>query len=73
VEVLDVLEAEDREVVINTKPKAWNFGTVGQGLDVMRLVWPQDRHVFSSQTKDVQHSVPGRPKAEYELGPPKKV
>jgi hypothetical protein len=71
--VPDVLEAEDRNMVMDSKRTTWTFGTVGQGLDVMHLVWPHDRQVFSSQTRDVQSSVPGRPKAEYELGPPKKV
>jgi hypothetical protein len=70
---MDVLEAEDRNLIIKPKRKTWTFGTVGQGLDVMRLVWPQDRHIFSSQTKDVHQSVPGRPEAELELDPPKKV
>jgi hypothetical protein len=70
---MDVLEAEDRNLIIKPKRNTWTFGTVGQGLDVMRLVWPQDRHIFSSQTKDIHQSVPGRPEAELELGPPKKV
>jgi hypothetical protein len=34
-EFLDVLEAKDQNVVIEAKHKAWTFGTVGQGLDVM--------------------------------------
>jgi hypothetical protein len=41
-EFLDVLEAVDQNVVIEMKHKAWTFGTVGQSLDVMWLVWSQD-------------------------------
>jgi hypothetical protein len=70
---LDVLEAEDRTVIIPPHRKGWTYGTVGQGVDILRLAWPKETHIFSCQTKNFRPSLPGRPLVELELGPPKKV
>jgi hypothetical protein len=48
------------------------FGTVGSGLDVIRSVWPQGQHVFSSQSSDLDTVLPRRP-GTVELGPPGRV
>jgi hypothetical protein len=53
VDMPEVLEADDHKVVFQPKNHIWKYGTVGQGVDVMRLVWPNETHVFSCQTKDV--------------------
>jgi hypothetical protein len=48
------------------------YGTVGTGLDLGRLVWPKDCHLFSSQTgtkEDLQSQLPGRTGEAKELGP----
>ena len=48
------------------------YGTVGTGLDLGRLVWPKDHHVFSSQTmpnQDMEGQLPGRSTKVKELGP----
>jgi hypothetical protein len=37
----DVIEAEDRQVIFTPRAQVWKYGTVGQGVDVMRLVWPK--------------------------------
>ncbi len=71
--VKDVVEAIDRKIVIEAERKRWTYGTVGQGIDIVRRGWPQEHHVFSIQSREVSMSLPGRPKAEHELGPPKKV
>jgi hypothetical protein len=69
----DVLEAEDQQVIFMPRAQVWKYGTAGQGVDVMRLVWPKETHVFSCQTRDISASLPGRPLVQLELGPPKKV
>jgi hypothetical protein len=71
--LLDVLEAIDRKVIIEGARTRWTYATVGQGIDIIRRGWPQERHVFSSQSRDVSKSLPGRPNTAQELGPPKKV
>jgi hypothetical protein len=48
------------------------YGTIGTGLDLGRLVWPKDRHVFSSQTvsnQDLKGQLPGRLGEAKEMGP----
>jgi hypothetical protein len=69
----DVVEATDCKVFIEAERKKWTYGTVGQGLDIPRLGWAQEHHIFLSQTKDLTKNLPGRPPAGQELGPPKKV
>jgi hypothetical protein len=71
--VLDVLEAIDRKLIIEAEQKRWTYAMVGHGLDIIRRAWPQEHHVFSSQSRDISKSLPGRPKSEQELGPPQKV
>jgi hypothetical protein len=48
------------------------YGTIGTGLDLGRLVWPKDRHVFSSQAvsnEDLKGQLPGRSGEAKEMGP----
>jgi hypothetical protein len=71
--LMDVVEAIDRKVVIEAERKHWTYRTVGQGIDIVRRGWSQEGHVLTSQSRDVSKSLPGRPAAAHELGPPKKV
>jgi hypothetical protein len=48
------------------------YGTIGTGLDLGRLVWPKDTHIFSSQSapkQDLAGQLPGRQGQVKELGP----
>ena len=49
------------------------FGTIGAGLDLARLAWPNEHHVFSSQVCDLTEALAHRPKACSELGPPNRL
>jgi hypothetical protein len=68
----DVIEAPGRTIQVPTNDRRVRYGTVGSGLDLGRLVWPKDHHVFSSQAvsvPDMERQLPGRPNGAKELGP----
>ena len=68
----DVIEAPGRTIRVPTSNRRVRYGTVGTGLDLGRLVWPKDCHIFSSQAVYIQElnsQLPGRPKSTKELGP----
>jgi hypothetical protein len=47
--IADVWEMPQEWLILKEEPKQWNFGTVGHGIDLLRMVWPQLNHAFSSQ------------------------
>jgi hypothetical protein len=68
----DVIEAPGRIIQVPTSDRRVRYGTVGTGLDLGRLVWPKDYHIFSSQAVSVHEmnsQLPGRPNSTKELGP----
>jgi len=68
----DVIEAPGRTIQVPTRDRRVRYGTVGSGLDLGRLVWPKDHHVFSSQAvsiPDLKRHLPGRLNEAKELGP----
>ena len=69
----DVLETPQQLLVLEGGAKQWRFGTVGSGIDLPCMVWPNMAHVFSSQLRILKSSLPGMPQAQVELGPAQKV
>ena len=68
----DVIEAPSRTIQVPTDDRRLKYGTVGTGLDLGRLVWPKDTHIFSSQSvlkQDLASQLPGRQTDAKELGP----
>jgi hypothetical protein len=68
----DILDIPGRTIQVPTNDRQVRYGTVGSGLDLGRLVWPKDKHVFSSQalpTLDIHKQLPGRATTVKELGP----
>ena len=68
----DILDVPGRTIQVPTDDRQVRYGTVGSGLDLGRLVWPKDTHVFSSQAMDpkiMQEQLPGRDTTVKELGP----
>ena len=67
----DVIEAPSRTIQVPTDDRRLRYGTIGTGLDLGRLVWPKDHHIFSSQAvpqEDLKSQLPGRNTVK-ELGP----
>jgi hypothetical protein len=69
----DVLETPQERLIIEEETKQWSYGTVGTGIDLPQMVWPNMSHEFSSRLRDLSGSLPGMPKAKLELGPAQKV
>jgi hypothetical protein len=81
----DVQEAVARTLQLGLQDNfRIRFGTVGHGVDLARAIllpsmgsteWEGQTwdHAFSSQAKDVQACLPGRPQTAPELGTPWKV
>lgn len=68
----DVIEAPSRTIQVPTDNRRLKYGTIGTGLDLGRLVWPKDTHIFSSQSvskQDLAGQLPGRLSKAKELGP----
>jgi len=68
----DVIEAPSRIIQVPTDDRRLRYGTIGTGLDLGRLVWPKDTHIFSSQSalkQDLASQLPGRQTTAKELGP----
>ena len=68
----DILEVPGRTILVPTDDRQVRYGTVGCGLDLGRLVWPKDKHIFSSQALSplaMQEQLPGRTRMKKELGP----
>jgi hypothetical protein len=69
----DILEAPGRQIHQPVQAShRWRFGTLGNGLDLIRQVWLSAEHVFSSQTVGIVSKLEGRPVA-LEVGPPSRV
>jgi hypothetical protein len=67
-----VIEAPSRTIRVPTDNRQVTYGTIGTGLDLGRLVWPKDDHVFSSQTiskGELKAHFPGQNGNVKELGP----
>jgi hypothetical protein len=70
----DVVEAQAGKTVIPHPVDAcpWRYGTVGVGIDLARMVWPDQKLIFSSQRKSFP--LPGNDAVLCEdLGPPNRV
>ena len=63
----DILEAAVRHLPLGKPFQKIRFATIGTGLDLSRLAWLSQSHVFSCQQQDLSSILPGRPKAK-ELG-----
>jgi hypothetical protein len=64
-EEADVLEFPDREIRTTDRTRL-RYGTIGQGTDLARLVWPLEEHVLSVMDKDLRSKLSGRPEAQKE-------
>jgi hypothetical protein len=57
----DVLEVPSRQVELSEQPKI-RYGTISDGMDLARMVWPHGEHVFAIEKNDLSSKLPGRPK-----------
>jgi hypothetical protein len=57
----DVLEVPSRQVELSERPKI-RYGTISDGMDLARMVWPHGEHVFEIEKNDLSDKLPGRPK-----------
>jgi len=60
----DIMEAPSRRLSILCPGHKIRFGTIGLGLDLARLVWPQDNQVFSLQDQDLASHLPQSPRRQ---------
>ena len=57
----EILCAPQRTLPPLRPGKKIRYGTIGHGLDLARLVWTSEEHVFSQQDTDLQSALPKRP------------
>ena len=68
----DILEAPHKILPPKSQTSSdrqLRYGTVGGGLDLMRLAWASEIQAFSMQDHQHQAQLGGRPKAQAELKP----
>ena len=60
----EILLAPQRSLPPLSRGTKIRYGTLGHGMDLPRLVWSEEDHVFSSQDADLQSRLPYRPHAK---------
>jgi hypothetical protein len=65
----DVLEVPSRQVDLSERPKL-RYGTVGDGMDLARMVRPHGEHVVAIEKSDLSSELPGhsKPSSTYLTG-----
>ena len=58
----DIREAPKRTLPPLVSQRSITCGTVGHGMDLIRLVWTRERQVLSMQDQDLQEVLPNRPR-----------
>lgn len=56
----DVLEVPARQVDLSDQAQI-RYGTIGEGMDLGRMVWPHGEHVLAIEKSDLRNKLPRRP------------